>query len=108
MFELTINENQENLRLDKVLRKVLREAPDSFLYKMMRKKNITLNGKKVLGNERVEKGDRIQFFLSEETLSKMRGEVKKITAPAKRFPEIPVLYRDEDVLIFVKPQGGLS
>ena len=48
MQELHIGENDAGQRFDKYLAKLLREAPKSFFYKMMRKKNITLNGKKAL------------------------------------------------------------
>ena len=43
---VTIDKNQAGQRFDKFLHKYLPEAGTSFLYKMMRKKNITLNGKK--------------------------------------------------------------
>src|SRR5699024_12773753 len=46
------------------------QAPKSFLYKMLRKKNITLNGKKALGNEILSAGDTVKLFLSDETVSK--------------------------------------
>ena len=46
MKEFRIRENEAGQRFDKYLAKLLEEAPKSFFYKMMRKKNITLNGKK--------------------------------------------------------------
>ena len=36
-----------NQRVDKFLLKFMKDMPKSFLYKMMRKKNIKLNGKKI-------------------------------------------------------------
>ena len=51
MKEIVINENEAGQRLDKFLGKLLKEAPASFYYKMLRKKNITLNGKKADGTE---------------------------------------------------------
>ena len=51
MKEFIINENEAGQRFDKYLGKLLREAPKSFFYKMLRKKNITLNGKKADGTE---------------------------------------------------------
>ena len=44
MKEFIINENEAGQRFDKYLAKLLKEAPKSFFYKMLRKKNITLNG----------------------------------------------------------------
>ena len=45
MKEFIIEENEAGQRFDKYLAKLLREAPKSFFYKMLRKKNITLNWK---------------------------------------------------------------
>ena len=45
MQEITIGTNEAGQRLDKFLTKYMKLAPKSFFYKMMRKKNITLNGK---------------------------------------------------------------
>ena len=41
MKEFIINENEAGQRFDKYLGKLLREAPKSLFYKMLRKKNIT-------------------------------------------------------------------
>ena len=46
MREIIIKENEAGQRLDKFLKKYMKEAPASFFYKMLRKKNIVLNGKK--------------------------------------------------------------
>ena len=70
MKEFIIEENEAGQRFDKYLAKLLREAPKSFFYKMLRKKNITLNGKKATGNEKLLKGDTIKLFLSDETFDK--------------------------------------
>ena len=53
MQQFQIGPNEAGQRLDKYLKKLLKEAPDSFLYKMMRKKNIVLNGKKCDGKEKL-------------------------------------------------------
>ena len=57
-------------RLDKYLAKYLKEAPKRFLYKMLRKKNITLNGKKADGSEKLQAEDSLMLFLPEETLER--------------------------------------
>ena len=73
MREVTIGANEAGQRFDKFLKKYLKEAGSGFLYKMLRKKNITLNGSKADGSEKLAVGDRICFFLAEETLEKFRG-----------------------------------
>ena len=64
-------------KLLRYLRKVLPDAPDSFLYKMLRKKNIDLQDHgKCSGAEVLSEGDTIRFFLSEETFRKFGGKVR--------------------------------
>lgn len=46
MQETKIGTNEAGQRLDKYLQKYMPLAPVPFFYKMLRKKNITLNGKK--------------------------------------------------------------
>ena len=73
MKEFIINENEAGQRFDKYLGKLLREAPKSFFYKMLRKKNITLNGGRATGNEKLSTGDHVKLFLSDETFGKFAG-----------------------------------
>ena len=70
MQTLIITRNEAGQRLDKLLTKYLNQAGKGFLYKMMRKKNITLNGKRCDGSERLEEGDQVKLFLSDETIEK--------------------------------------
>ena len=75
MKSIIVNSNEAGQRLDKLLGKYLNLAGKGFLYKMMRKKNITLNGKKCDGSEKLAMGDEIKLFLSDETIEKF-SEVK--------------------------------
>lgn len=115
MLEYTINCNEAGQRFDKFLVKYLPLAPKSFFYKMLRKKNITLNGKKASGSEKLSTGDKICFFLSEETLSKFHGQtyikseskaLKKCTD--KSHTKLDILYEDSHTIFINKPAGMLS
>ena len=70
MKELIIDKLGDNQRLDKYLSKYLSAASKSFIYKMLRKKNITLNDKKADGSEKLQSGDSVKIFFSDETLNK--------------------------------------
>ena len=59
MQKLVIDKANENQRLDKFLMKYMNKAPKSFVYKMLRKKNIKLNGAKAAGSETVKAGDEV-------------------------------------------------
>ena len=61
MQELKITENEAGQRLDKFLAKYMKKAPKSFFYKMLRKKNIVLNGKKAAGSEKLSSGDVVRL-----------------------------------------------
>lgn len=107
MQEIHVTANEAGQRLDKLLAKFLREAPRSFLYKMLRKKNITLNGRKADGSEKLAQGDVIKLFLSEETIEKFSGS-GIITVPAKPDMKPDIIYEDSHILLINKPVGMLS
>ncbi|MBR1568268.1 MAG: RluA family pseudouridine synthase [Lachnospiraceae bacterium] len=122
MKEYVVGRNEAGKRLDKLLLKVLNQAPSSFVYKMLRKKNIKLNEKKADGNELLTEGDRIQIYLSDETFAKFHADSAAYgdgkldvlsqdhTDKKKRRELKPsdILYEDADVMIMNKPAGVLS
>lgn len=107
MQELHVTANEAGQRLDKLLAKFLNQAPKSFLYKMMRKKNIVLNGKKCTGNEKLKQGDSIKLFFSDETIEKFSAGIY-VTPKKEKINMLPIIYEDEQVLLMNKPVGVLS
>ena len=105
MRELVISKYEAGQRFDKFLAKYMELAPKSFFYKMMRKKNITLNGKKAAGNEKLEEGDTVKLFLSEETIEGFREKKKRAVHTGAK---LDILYEDEQVMLINKPAGMLS
>ena len=111
VYQIGANEAQQ--RLDKYLKKLLKEAPDSFIYKMMRKKNIVLNGKKCDGKEKLEAGDEVKLFLADDTLDKFCGTVKttqvnEYTKAYAALSQLTIVYENEHILVVNKPAGVLS
>lgn len=105
MREIEISKNDSGQRLDKYLQKYLKEAPRSFLYKMLRKKNIKLNGVRASGGELLVPGDRVAIYFSEETFEKFCGSAKNIQYPVT---DLTIIYEDENVALLYKPVGMLS
>ena len=103
---IIVHKQEEGQRLVKLLGAYLKEAPNSFFYKMLRKKNITLNGKKADGTEKLKCGDEIRLFLSDETYEKFAGKVQ----PKEKFPmaKLNIVYEDSNVIFINKPAGMLS
>lgn len=123
MVALEIETNQAGQRLDKCLGKYLPQAPVSFLYKMLRKKNIELNGKRAEGREILQPGDRVTLWLADETILKFGGYIPKndgnecpdasggeeiYLRAYRELQDVSVLYEDEHVLILNKPAGILT
>lgn len=111
MRQIEIKENEAGQRIDKFLHKFMPLAPSSFFYKMLRKKNITLNGKRAEGKEKLVKGDQVTFFLSEETISGFQNAEISTTEYQKAYKTlkgITVVYEDPGILILNKPANVLS
>lgn len=111
MQQIEIKENEAGQRLDKFLHKFMPLAPASFFYKMLRRKNITLNGKKAEGNEKLIVGDKLSFYLSEETIQNFMNKEAASDEYEKAFCRlkgIKIVYEDEHVLFMNKPAGILS
>lgn len=114
MKEITINKNEAGQRLDKLLSKYMALAPKSFFYKMMRKKNITLNGKKCEGSEKLAEGDVIKLFLADETIDKFSERIPEpyhaVSSNTGHLSDtkLDILYEDSDILLVNKPSGMLS
>ncbi len=100
-FKITTNE--ANQRIDKFLKRVLKEAPLSFIYKMFRKKDIKVNGKKANIDYILKENDEVSVYLKEDLLSKFHQEA--LLRPVK--PNFTIIYEDENILVIDKPRGLL-
>lgn len=106
MKEILISEKSEDQRLSRYLSRLLVNTGSGFIFRMLRKKNITLNGKKADGNEMLHAGDVIRIYFSDETYEKLSRAAEEIFVS---FPdEGRILYEDPNILIYNKPAGMLS
>ena len=110
MREIVISKNEAGQRLNKLVMKYLNKAPSSFVYRMIRKKNIKLNGGKAVGNEIVYVGDVVQLYLADDTIDSFRDDKVQTACDSRKQnkfnPEI--IYHDHNILIVNKPVGVLS
>lgn len=103
MKKIQITENDANQRIDKYIKKLLVNAPTNFIYKMFRKKDIKVNGKKVNEKYILKNNDVVEMFLYEDKFKEFTA-TKDIYNVKKTFK---VLYEDNHVLIVYKPAGLL-
>ena len=115
MKEFVIERKDSGQRIDKYLARILPAATKSFIYKMIRKKNIVLNDKRLNGNELLKEGDIIKLWFSDETFehfsnsSVSLNDIDEFLNAYKKFKDsIDIVYEDDDFLIINKPYGILS
>lgn len=105
MQQIIIEKNQSGQRFDKFLFKYFKDATSGFIYKMLRKKNITLNNKKSDGKEKLKENDIVKIFMADETIEKFRG-LFQIELPEPI--NLDIVYEDENVIFINKRTGMLS
>ncbi len=127
MISVSVSADDAGQRMDKYLAKYLDRAPRSFIYRSLRKKNISLNGKKADGSEILREGDEIRLFFSDDTFGTLRSagaSGKAALASLKGAGSIPatgfmneaarlsaycgIVYEDDQVIIADKHAGILS
>lgn len=116
MKEYIITKKDSGQRADKYLFRFFGVENKNFIYKMIRKKNIVLNDKKMTGSEILKEDDSLKLWLSDETIEKFskknasndKTEINRFLKAYSTLKGIEVLYEDENFLILNKPQGILS
>ncbi len=103
MRELKIERNDADQRVDKFLMKSVPALPKSLMYKFIRNKKIKVNRKRCEISQRLQEGDFIQLFISEEFFERtVSYDFLQVS------PTLSVVYEDEHLLIVNKPVGLLA
>ena len=99
MRKLFVNEKTANQKITRYLRKVLDDVPLSTVYKLMREKDVKVNGKRVNKEYIVKNNDIVEVYLPE------KKETDNIIN--KTGQHFDVVYEDENVL-FVNKRIGIT
>ena len=115
MKELIVKKNEEGLRFDKYLKKILAKMPLATYHKLLRKKYFEINGLSAKGNEILSNGDHIKIFLSDDTYNSFvasRNRTGELHEPHKRTGELyephRIIYEDDQIILYNKSVGLLS
>lgn len=103
MVTVKINENEGGQRLDRFLKKYLKTAPLSYIYRMIRK-DVKLNGKRASKETILNVGDELTLYIKSEKLDEFTATPEK----KKAKKDFGVIYEDENILIADKPRGLLT
>jgi len=102
MVKFIISQNDENQRLDKFLRKYLKNASLSHIYKLIRK-DVKVGGVREKPDRILKSGDEITIYISAEDEDFLRG-VRDIQKSKRQFG---IAYEDKNILVVNKPFGLL-
>jgi 23S rRNA pseudouridine955/2504/2580 synthase len=95
-------EGDEGQRIDNLLTRILKDAPRSLIYRIVRTGEVRVNGARVKPDYRVKAGDRIRL---PPIRQKPAGEP---AAPSKSLRELvagAVIFEDRDLIVVNKPAG---
>lgn len=101
MKEFIIKQNDSNQRIDKFLTKAMPELPKSMMYRLIRKKDIKINGKRCENCTKLNEGDIVRVYVKDEVSTVKQHDMSFINASA--MPEI--IFEDENIIIVFKPVG---
>ncbi len=104
MREFIISKPESGQTLEKYVRKLLKNAPLSFIYKTFRKEDIKVNNKKAKKDVILNENDVVRIYISEEAFESFLPSSEII--PSDIIKDW-IVYEDENVLAVNKPKGIL-
>ncbi len=107
-LEFTAGNDDNDRRLDKILRKIAGQKNLSGIYKAIRKGLVRLNGKKTDFSEKVFAGDKIKiasFLLeNENSIKQTKKSPENSNADKKEYkPDFQIIFENKDILVVNKP-----
>lgn len=95
ILEFSVDGSENGIRIDRYLSEKNAELSRSYLQKLLKEQGITVNGREVKANYKVQAGDEIRISLPD------------LSEPDILPEDIPldILYEDEDVMVVNKPKG---
>ncbi len=103
MKEIQISKEACNQRVDKYVRKMLNDAPLSFIYKLFRKKDVKINGRWVTIDYILQTDDVLRVYITDAQLEEFNNPrpVKDVKLTHE------IIYEDDNILLINKPKGLL-
>lgn len=89
MKKLIVSKKYNNKKLNKFLQDSIPNLSQNLFYKTLRKKDIKINGKRVIENVNIFEGDEIIVYIADNLLDNLF--------------QLDIIYEDENILILNKP-----
>lgn len=101
MKKFVINTNDSGQRVDKFITKAMPDLPKSMMYRLIRKKDIKLNGKRCEISTRLSEGDELTVYVKDELSAGKTADLSFMKVPAV----LDIVYEDDNIIIVNKPTG---
>ena len=101
MKKIVVGVNDINKRIDNFLFVYLDNIPKTLIYKLIRKKNIKVNNKKIKINYKLKENDIICLFVKDEIFERKAKPNDFLNSSS----DLDIVYEDNNILIINKPCG---
>lgn len=101
MKKFIVNENDSGQRIDKFITKALPEIPKSMMYRLIRKKDIKINGKRCDVSTALNSGDIVTVYVKDDFAAEKKHDMSFLKTSA----ELDIVYEDKNIIIVNKPVG---
>ena len=107
MIEYIIDEDYETVRIDRFLRKHLKNINLSEIYKMLRKAKVKVNNKKVSQDYRLVLGDIVFVFLPEKFKENSEEKFIELEKDRKEKLKEMIVFENENLFVINKSLGDV-
>ena len=104
MQKFIVSNNDSGQTLEKYVKKVLKDAPLSIIYKLFRKKDIKVNGHWQDKKYVISSKEEVSIYLPDEKVDEFK---KKVELSSNDKIKSWIIYEDENILLINKPRGVL-
>lgn len=101
MIKFVINDNDSGQRVDKFISKALPDLPKSMMYRLIRKKDIKVNGKRCEISTKLMAEDVVTVYVKQELSGTKQHDMSFMKASG--MPDI--IYEDDNIIVVNKPLG---
>jgi len=99
-MELITGENDDDRRLDRILRKALPDYPLPLIHRLLRQRKILINGKPGKASDRIKSG--VKIFIP---ISHSAHPTPLSPLPSPSFSKLKILWENNDLIAINKPSG---
>lgn len=99
--------DQDDIRVDRFIRRHYQNFPQSILEKALRGKHIKVNDLKAKSNDRLKKEDQVSFLKEYTQFEAVvdQTEERVLSKADRQFIEDRIIFEDDDFCVFNKPPG---